>query len=71
MLITVRMRQNFLVKKLSQLCTKYTIHWKTFAVHLAEAFIYCTQQVIQGENFCNPLKNRKNRESFAVYGIII
>ena len=44
-----------------------TIHWKTFAVHLAVANMYCTQQVIQGENFRDRLKNRENRESFPVY----
>ena len=37
--------------KLSRLCTKHTIHWKTFAVHQAHAIMYCTQQMIQGENF--------------------
>ena len=67
-------RQNFRVGKFLQLCAKYTIHWKTFAVHQAVAFMYCTQQVIQGENFCDQLKIRENRESlptrnFAVYGI--
>ena len=41
-------RQNFRVGKLSRLCTKYTIHWKTFAVHQAAAIIYCTEQVILG-----------------------
>ena len=45
---------------------KNTIHWKTFAVHQAHAIMYCTQQMIQGENFRNWLKNR---ESFAVYGM--
>ena len=39
-------RQNFRVGKLSRLCTKYIIHWKTFAVHQAVAIMYCTQQVI-------------------------
>ena len=56
------------------LCTKHTIHWKTFAVHQAHAIMYCTRQVIQGENFRDWLKNAKNAkvfplESFAVYGI--
>ena len=52
------------------------IHWKTFAVCQAVTIMYCTQQVIRGEYFCNRLKNRKKRESFptqkliAVYGII-
>ena len=59
-------QQNFRVRKLSRLCAKYTIHWKTFAVHQAVTIMYCTQQVIQGENFHDRLKNR---ESFAVYGI--
>ena len=58
------MWQNFRVGKLSQLCTKYTIHWKTFAVHQAVAIMYCTQQVIRGENFLDQLKNREKRESF-------
>ena len=51
--------------KLSRLYTKHTIHWKTFAVHKAHAIIYCTRQVIQGENFCDWLKNC---EGFAIYG---
>ena len=59
-----RIRQNFRGGKLSRLCTKHTIHWKTFAVHQAHAIMYCTQQMIQGENFRDWLKNRKNRESF-------
>ena len=47
--------------KLSRLRTKYTIHWKTFAVHQAVAIMYyCTQQVIQGENFCDRLKYRES-----------
>ena len=37
--------------KLSRLCTKHTIHWKTFAVHQAHAIMYCIQQMIQGGNF--------------------
>ena len=61
-----RIRQNFRVGKLSRLCAKYTIHWKTFEVHQAVAIMYCTQQVIQGENFCNRLKIRENHESFAM-----
>ena len=32
--------QNFRVGKLSWLCTKYTIHWKTFAVHQSVAIMY-------------------------------
>ena len=59
-----RIRQNFRGGKLSRLCTKHTIHWKTFAVHQAHAIIYCTQQMVQGENFHDWLKNRENRESF-------
>ena len=59
-----RIRQNFRGGKLSRLCTKHTIHWKTFAVHQAYAIMYCTQQMIQGENFRDWLKNRENRESF-------
>ena len=52
------MRQNFRVGKLLWLCAKYTIHWKTIAVHQAAAIMYRTQQVIQGENFRDRLKNR-------------
>ena len=59
-----RIWQNFWVGKLSRLCTKYTIHWKTFTVHQAVAIMYCTQQVIQGEKFHDWLKIHKNRESF-------
>ena len=33
-------------------------------VHQAVAIMYCTQKVIQGENFCDRLKNRKNYKSF-------
>jgi len=39
-------------------------------VHQAVAITFCTQQVIQGENFRDRLKNREYRESFAVYGIM-
>ena len=39
--------QTFRGGKLSRLCTKHTIHWKTFAVHQAHAIMYCTQQMIQ------------------------
>ena len=49
--------QNFRVGKLMRLCTKYT---KTFAVHQAMAIMYCTQQVIRRENFCDWLKNRES-----------
>ena len=54
-----------------RLCTKHTIQWKTFAVHQAEAIMYCTQQMI---HFCNWLKTTKTTkvfplESFAVYGM--
>ena len=64
-----RIQQNFRGGKLSRLCTKHTIHWKTFAVHQAHAIMYCTRQMVQGENFRDWLKNRENCESFAVYGI--
>ena len=37
---------------------------ETFAVHQAHAIIYCTQQMIQGENFHDWLKNCENHESF-------
>ena len=46
-----RIRQNFRGGKLSLLCTKRTIHWKIFAVHQVHAIMYCTRQMIQGENF--------------------
>ena len=36
-----RIRQNFRGEKLSRLCTKHTIHWKTFAVHQAHTIMYC------------------------------
>ena len=42
--------------------THYSL--EIFAVHQVHAIMYCTQQMIQGENFHNWLKNRKNRESF-------
>ena len=42
----------------------HSVHWKAFAVHQAVAIMYCTQQVIQGENFCDQLKTCKNRESY-------
>ena len=41
-------------------CAQNIIHWKTFAVHQAEAIMYRTQQVIQGENFRDWLKNRES-----------
>ena len=68
-----RIWQNFRGGKLSRLCTKHTIHWKTFAVHQAHAIMYCTQQMIQGENFRDWQKNHEvfPLESFAVYGIIV
>ena len=31
--------------------TKYFIHWKIFTLHQAVAIMYCTQELIQGENF--------------------
>ena len=68
-----RIRQNFQGGKLSRLCAKHTIHWKPFAVHQAHAIMYCTQQMIQGENFRDWLKTAKTAkvfplESFAIYG---
>ena len=60
---TYHIRQNFRVGKLSRLCTKYTINWKTFVVHQAVAIMYCTQQVIKG---CDRLKNHENRERFPI-----
>ena len=62
--ILYRIRQNFRGGKLSRLRTKRTIHWKIFAVHQVHAIMYCTRQMIQGENFRDWLKNRENRESF-------
>ena len=49
-------------------CVQNTLFtaWKTFEVHQAVAIMYCTQQVIQGENFRNRLKIRENHESFAM-----
>ena len=35
-----RIRQNFQGGKLLRLCTKHTIHWKTFAVHQVHAINY-------------------------------
>ena len=57
-----RIQQNFRGGKLSRLCTKHTIHWKIFAVHQVHAIMYCTRQMIQGENFRDWLKNRKNHK---------
>ena len=51
--------------KLLRLCTKCTIHWKTFAVHQAVAIMYCMQQVIQGENFRDQLKSHKKPRKFS------
>ena len=63
--VCYRIQENFRVGMLSRLVHKMTIRRKTFAVHQAVANIYCTQQVvIQGENFCDRLKNRKKRGSF-------
>ena len=56
--------QNFRGGKLSRLRIKHTIHWKTFVVHQAHAIMYCTQQMIQGGNFCYWLKNSENCKSF-------
>ena len=67
--IIYRIWENFRVGKLSRLVHKMTIRGKTFAVHQAVANMYCTQQVIQGENFRDRLKNREKRESFPVYGM--
>ena len=49
--------------------THYSL--ETFTVHQAHAIMYCTWQVIQGENFCDWLKTVKvfPLKSFAVYGI--
>ena len=60
--------------KLSRLVHKMTIRGKTFAVHQAVVIMYCTKQVIRGENFCDRLKNCEKRDSFptrkfSVYGI--
>ena len=61
---TYRICQNFPEAKLLWLCTKHTIHWKTFAVHQTMAIMYCTQQVIQWKKFC------KNRKSFPVRKVL-
>ena len=37
---------------------------ETFVVHQAHAIMYYIQQMIQGENFRDWLKNHKNRKSF-------
>ena len=58
-----RIRENFRVGKLSRLVHKMTIRGKTFAVHQAVANMFCTQLVIQGENFRDRLKNRKKRKT--------
>ena len=57
-----RIRQNFRGYVQNTLFTA----WKTFEMHQAMAIMYCTQQVIQGENFRNRLKIRENHESFAM-----
>ena len=64
MVTSYRIRENFRVGKLLRLVNKITIRGKTFAVHQAVAIMYCTQQVIRGENFCDRLKNREKCESF-------
>ena len=51
--------------------THYSL--EIFAVHQAEAIMYCSQQVIQEESFCDWLKNHETCESFplksfAAYG---
>ena len=57
--VTNRTRQMFQGGK-----TKYTIYWKNFAVHQAEATMYCTQQIIQGKNFLDWLKTTKTPKVF-------
>ena len=57
--------------KLSRLVHKMTIHGKTFAVHQALAIMYCTKQVIRGENFCDRLKNCKKQFQFSFMAIAI
>ena len=41
--------------------THYSL--ETFVVHQAEAIMYCTQQMIQGENFCKA-KSHENHKIF-------
>jgi len=54
-----RIRQNFRVGKLSRLCTKH-YSLENFRGGQAVAIMYCTQQVIQGENFRDQLKNHES-----------
>ena len=51
------LRGKFFEGKTFTIWTKHTVHWKTFAVHQAKAIMYCTQQMILGENFHNSMKN--------------
>ena len=44
----------------SSVCTKHYSLEKISAVHQAEAIMYCTQQMIQGENFRDWLKNHES-----------
>ena len=39
--------------------------------HQAVAIMYCTQQVIQGENFCDRLKKLRKFSPSKVYGILL
>ena len=55
----------------SCLCANYTIHWKTVIVHQAEAVMYHTQQMIQGENFHDWLKNLENLQKFPPRNILL
>ena len=51
--------------KLLRLCAKYTIHWKTFAVHQAVAIMYCTQQVIQGGKLLQSTEKPQKSQKFS------
>ena len=48
--------------------TPYSL--ETFVEHQAEAIMYCTQQMIQGENF-RKAKNHENHKSFPPQNIYV
>ena len=50
-MIITRTRQNFREGKLSRLCVKYTIYWKTYAVHQAVAITSDLNFAIYGKYF--------------------
>ena len=62
---TYHTRQMIQRGKLSRLCTNtLLILMKTFAVQTIRAITYCAQQMTQGKNFCDELKNDENCKSF-------